>query len=158
MPSVISGLRETPEPRLRRFLLVVFLLGALGTAGELLLVEHYEDPWQYTPLVLIGASLIVLAVLRAVPRRAAIIGFQALMALFAVAAVAGLMLHYRANVQFVAETYPELIGVGLFWEAVRGVSPPSLAPGAMLALAVAGLGYTYRHPALSHHPSTGEHQ
>jgi hypothetical protein len=94
---------------------------------------------------------------RLVPRRATVLAFRVIMALFAVAAVAGLMLHYRANVEFVAETYPELIGWQLLWESVRGVSPPSLAPGAMLALALAGLGYTYRHPALTHHPSTGEH-
>jgi len=155
MPSPITGPRPGPEP-LRRFLLATFLLGALGTAGELLLVEHYEDPWQYTPLVLIGLSLVSLAVHAAWPRRATVLGFRALMVLFALASVAGLMLHYRANVEFVAETYPELIGWPLFWESVRGVSPPSLAPGAMLALALAGLGFTHRHPLLTHNPSSGD--
>jgi hypothetical protein len=154
MPSPITGHRPAPEP-LRRFLLATFLLGALGTAGELLLVEHYEDPWQYTPLVLIGVGFVLLAVHAVWPRRATVFAFRGLMAGFAVASVAGLMLHYRANVEFVAETYPELIGWPLFWESVRGVSPPSLAPGAMLALALAGLGFTYRHPALTPSPSSG---
>lgn len=141
---------------LRRFLLAVFLIGAVGTAGELLLVEHFEDPWQYTPLVLIGASLVVLGVHRLAPRRATLQAFRVLMPLFAIAGVGGVMLHYRANVEFVAETYPDLLGWRLFWESVRGVSPPSLAPGAMIALALSGLGYTYRHPTLTHHPTTGE--
>lgn len=155
MPSPITGRRPAPEP-LRRFLLATFLLGALGTAGELLLVEHFEDPWQYTPLVLVGSSFLLLAVHAGSPRRATVLAFRGLMALFAIASAAGLMLHYRANVEFVAETYPELIGWPLFWESVRGVSPPSLAPGAMLALALAGLGFTYRHPVLLHNPSSGD--
>jgi hypothetical protein len=100
--------------------------------------------------------VLVLVVHALVPRRATLLAFRALMALFAIAGVAGLMLHYRANVEFVAETYPELIGWQLFWESVRGVSPPSLAPGAMLALALAGLGFVHRHPALTPHPSSGE--
>lgn len=157
MPSPIPGLRETPEPLLRRFLLAVFLLGAVGTSGELLLVEHYEDPWQYTPIVLIGASLLVLAVHGAVRRRATLRVFRVLMVLFLPAGVAGLMLHYRANVEFVAETYPALMGWPLFWDAVRGTAPPSLAPGAMIALALAGLGYGHRHPDLTptSTPTTG---
>jgi len=154
MPSTTLRPRELPAV-LRQFLLAVFLLGVLGTAGELLLVEHYEDPWQYAPLAVIGASLAVLAVHRLAPRRATVLAFRGLMVLFVVAGVAGLMLHYRANVEFVAETYPELMGWTLFWESVRGVSPPSLAPGGMVALALAGLGFTYRHPVLTPHPSPG---
>jgi hypothetical protein len=149
MPSLIPGLRETPEPPLRRFLLAVFLLGAVGTSGELLLVEHFEDPWQYTPLVLIGASLLVLAVHGAARRRATLHVFRVLMVLFVPAGAAGLMLHYRANIEFVAETYPDLMGWPLFWDAVRGTAPPSLAPGAMIALALAGLGYAHRHRDLT---------
>lgn len=155
MPSPIAGGGPAREP-LRRFLLATFLLGAIGTMGELLLVEHFEDPWQYTPLVLITASFLVLGTHAVAPRRAVLRVFQGVMALFVIAAVAGLMLHYRANVEFVAETYPELRGWQLFWDAVRGASPPSLAPGAMAALALSGLGYTYRHPTFTHHLSAGD--
>jgi uncharacterized membrane protein len=149
MPSPSPALRRNPEPPLRRFLLAVFLLGAVGAAGELLLVEHYEDPWQYAPLVLIGTSLLVLAVHGAVRGRWTLQAFRVLMVLFIPAGAAGLMLHYRANIEFVAETYPDLMGWRLFWDAVRGTAPPSLAPGAMVALALAGLGYAHRHPDLT---------
>lgn len=156
MPRPSPRLRESPERLLRRCLLAVFLLGAVGTAGELLLVGHFEDPWQYTPLVLIGASFVVLGV-HAVGRHGFVLrAFQGLMALFVIAGAAGLMLHYRANVEFQAETYPELRGWHLFWDAVHGTAPPSLAPGAMMALALCGVGYTYRHPTLTHDLNTGD--
>ena len=44
---------ETSSIRaLRGFLLILFLIGTLGTGAELLLLEHFEDVWQYAPLIL----------------------------------------------------------------------------------------------------------
>ena len=54
--------REAATVRaLRGFLLVLFLLGVLGTGIELLLLDHTEDLWQWTPLTLMAISLVVLA-------------------------------------------------------------------------------------------------
>jgi hypothetical protein len=58
-----------------------------------------------------------------------------------------LILHFRANVEFALEGHPDLEAGALIWEAVQGTAPPTLAPGAMILLGLAGLGYTYRHPA-----------
>ncbi len=43
--------REAATVRvLRGFLLVLFLMGVLGIGVELLLLDHTEDLWQWTPL------------------------------------------------------------------------------------------------------------
>jgi hypothetical protein len=60
--------------------------------------------------------------------------------------VAGLWLHYRANVEFEREISPSLTGPALFWKAIQGASPPSLAPAALIHLGLLGLAFTYRHP------------
>ena len=36
--------------RIRSLLLVIFLLGVLGAGSELVLLGHYEEPWQIVPL------------------------------------------------------------------------------------------------------------
>ena len=46
---------------LRRWILVIILLGIIGTVTELLLLEHYEEPLQFVPLVLLAAALVVMA-------------------------------------------------------------------------------------------------
>ena len=42
---------------IRGFLLVIFLVGVLGSGSELLLMGHTEEFWQYIPLILMAASL-----------------------------------------------------------------------------------------------------
>jgi hypothetical protein len=135
------------ESRVRAALLAIFVLGAAGTGTELLLLEHFEDPWQWTPLVLTGASLAVLGWHALAPGRASLGVFRVLMLLFAVSGLAGTGLHYRGNVEFEREMHPE----GTWWELFRGAmtgATPALAPGTMILLGSIGLLYTYRHPAL----------
>jgi hypothetical protein len=132
---------------LRAVLLAIFVLGAVGTAGELLLVGHFEDPWQWLPLGLLGAGLLALAAHRVTRSRLALGAFRGLMVLLPPSALVGLILHYRANTEFALESHPELRGGPLVWEAIQGTAPPTLAPGVMVLLGLAGLGYTYRHPA-----------
>src|SRR5260370_33866659 len=45
---------------LRRWILIILVLGLLGTVTELVLLEHYEQPTQFVPLVLIVAALAAL--------------------------------------------------------------------------------------------------
>lgn len=135
--------------RLRAFVLLIFLLGLLGAGVELLLLGHTEDRWQYTPLILMALALLVLG-WRAIDRRRANLRvFQLLMLAWIVSGFVGLWLHYKANIEFELEMYPDLKGLALFWKAIRGTTPPSLAPGAMIQLGLLGLTFTYRHPALT---------
>ncbi len=133
---------------LRGFLLILLLIGILGTGAELLLLEHIEDVWQWAPLILMGVSLAVLG-WRAVDRgRVSMRAFQGTMILFVVSGFVGLWMHYQGNAEFEREMYPTLKGLALFWEALKGATP-TLAPGTMIQLGLLGLAYTYRHPALS---------
>jgi hypothetical protein len=139
------------ENVLRSALLVLFVVGSVGTGVELLLLGHTEDTWQWTPLVLMGLSVPALTWFLVRPGRAGGRTLQVLMGLFVVGGVIGLSLHYRGNAEFELEMYPSLEGFGLFWEAVRGATPV-LAPGMLIELGLLGLAYTYRHPALDRSP------
>jgi hypothetical protein len=75
--------------------------------------------------------------------------FQATMLLFVISGFAGLFLHYQGNVDFELEMYPSLRGWALFRKAIKGTTPPTLAPGTMIMLGLIGLAYTYRHPVSS---------
>ena len=131
----------------RVLLLALFAFGVVGSGVELLLLEHTEDAWQLSPLILMGFALAVMVWLVLDQRRVSVRVFQAMMLLHVASGLIGLYLHYRGNVEFELEMYPGLSGMALFWEALKGATP-SLAPGTMLVLGLLGLLYTFQHPAL----------
>ena len=133
---------------LRGCVLIILLLGLLGTGAELLLLEHIEGYWQKVPLVLITLSLATLALQAAIRRVASVRIFQATMLLVMASGVAGLVLHYRGNVEFELEMHPTNAGWPLFWQALKGATP-ALAPGMMIQLGLLGLAWTFRHPLLA---------
>lgn len=129
----------------RGMLLAIFLLGALGTAAELILLGHYEEIFQLIPLVLLTVSLTVLA-------SWFIAGWRSLFRVFRVAMIScllaggmGIYLHYQSNVEFELEMNPSAGGTELIWNSLTGAMP-ALAPGTMFQLGLVGLLYTYRHP------------
>jgi len=135
---------------IRGILLAIFLLGALGTGAELLLLGHTEDRWQWVPLLLLSLSLVALVVHAALRRAATVRVFQVTMILFVISGFVGVWLHYQGKVEFKLEANPALAGLELFWEAIKGAAvPPVLAPGMMIQMGLLGLAYTYRHPALA---------
>jgi len=141
---------ETTGPRaeatlLRRALIAIVMLGTAGLLAELGLLEHWDDPWQWAPLVLLGVGLVlsVLAALR--PGRRLLRAFEGLMALYLLAGALGVLLHYRGNAEFEREREPSMGGLRLVWEAARGATP-ALAPGALVQLGLIGLLFAYRHP------------
>jgi len=131
---------------LRTALLGLFLLGCLGTATELLLIGHVEDPWQLVPLALFGSAPLVIAWYALARSAASVRAFQGLMFLFLGSGLAGFLLHYRGNMEFELEMYPGMSGLELFRETMTGAFP-ALAPGAMALFGLIGLAWTYRHPA-----------
>lgn len=133
---------------LRSFCLAIFLFALLGTGAELILLGHTENVWQWLPLVLMAASLAVLAWHAAARGPASLRAFQVTMILFVASGFIGLYQHYTGNAEFELEIYPSLAGLELFWKSLRGATP-ALAPGAMMHLGLLGLAYTFRHPAWS---------
>ncbi len=132
---------------IRWFLMVILLMGLLGTGVELLLLEHTEGFWQWVPLFLIAIGVIVLCWAVLYPGRRNIRVLQGTMILFLLSGLVGFILHYQGNTEFELEMYPSLKGMELFWEAIQGATP-TLAPGTMIQLGLLGLVYTHRHPQL----------
>lgn len=135
---------------LRSFLLIIFLLGVIGTAAEMLLLGHIEGWRQWIPLALFALSLLVL-LCHAVVRRAVTLRiFQVTMLLFLISGAVGCWFHYQAKREFKLETNPDLAGWELFREAIlSGAVPPVLAPGMMIQLGLIGLAYSYSRPSSS---------
>ena len=131
------------SPRVRRTLLAMLVLGMSGTATDLLLLEHYEDPWQFAPFVVIGAGLLALAWHAAAGTSASATALQVVMFCFIAAGLAGLALHHKGAREFAKETDPSLAGSRLFWKVVRAKAPPALAPASMVPLGLAGLAFAY---------------
>jgi hypothetical protein len=140
---------SAPLSALRRFLLVILLLGLIGTGAELLLIGHTEGWRQWIPLALKGFGIGVLGWHFAERGPRSTRAVRAIMIAFIAAGFAGFYYHFQGSVEFKLESNPSLAGWSLFWEAVRSKNPPSLAPGVMVQLGLLGLAYTYRHPGLA---------
>ena len=132
---------------LRRLILALIFIGAAGMLVDLILLEHYETVWQWSPLVLLVPVLAIVVAVWFRPSRGLVRGFQGAMIACIGAGLVGLFLHYRGNVEFELERDPSLGGFALFWETIRGATP-ALAPGAMVQLGLLGLAFAFRHPAL----------
>ncbi len=128
-------------------ILAILFLGLAGTEIELLLLEHYEDAWQFVPLVLIALGALVLARHAARPRPSSLRAMRATMVAFILAGGLGVVLHFRANVEFQRELDPEQSRTAVVWKSLRAKAPPALAPGVMVQLGLLGLVYGYRDPA-----------
>ena len=139
---------ETVVKSIRKFILLLFLFGVTGTGVELILLNHMEDYWQWTPLILLATGLLVLGGYAVYRRRVLLFVFRGLTGCFMIGGLLGLYFHYRGNVEFELEMYPDAAGLELIREALTGATP-ALAPGAMILLGLMGLCYTYRHPTLN---------
>src|SRR4026209_145564 len=144
--------RVAPVETLRRWLTAIFAIGAVGAEAELLLLKHWADPWQLIPIILLPAALLVLGWHAWSKSGRALATFRAIMLLCVASCAAGILLHYRGDVEWKLEGDPSLQGFALLKAAVRGAIP-LLAPGAMLQLGLLGLALTWRYPT---QPTTAE--
>jgi len=134
---------------IRRLMLLVLVLGLVGTGTELLLIGHDEDVRQMVPLAAIALALGALA-WQALSRRAAAVRLLRVVMLLCIASgVAGVVLHFQSNAEFQLEIDPSLGAMALFWKVMQAKAPPALAPASMAQLGILGLAYTVRHPLLA---------
>ena len=124
-----------------RFLLLILVLGLLGTAAELVVTEHTENGLQWIPLVLIVAALCAIAWNEAAPGTACRRVLRTVMLLFLASGLTGIALHWRGKMEFQLESDPSLSGWALFRKAMESKTPPALAPGVMIQLGLLGLAY-----------------
>ncbi len=132
---------------LRQAILFVLLLVIVGTSIELVLLKHTDGVWQWIPLVVMGATVLVLLWYGVTKQAAALRAFQGVMVLSFLSGGVGVIQHFLANLEYAAESDPSLSGRALYIEAIWG-STPALAPGTMVQLALLGLAFTFRHPRL----------
>lgn len=133
---------------LRRGLLVLLTIGAVGLIGELILLEHYEDTPQMIPFGLLTFTVIVTAYHWWDGERRSLRLFQAVMLLLVIAGPLGMFLHLKGNYEMDREFDPTLLGLDLWISVIRGEAP-ALAPGTLVQFGLLGLLYAYKHPALS---------
>lgn len=110
------------------------------------MIDHTETWIQWIPIIVLLAGLGSCTWIALRPGKASFGTFQAIMAVFIVAGIAGLYFHYAGNVEFAIERDATLSGVRLVWKSLRGATP-ALAPGALAQLGLLGLAYIYTHPA-----------
>jgi hypothetical protein len=129
--------------RMRRYLLALLAIGCAGTTLELLLLGHFEEFAQYAPLVLLVLGAVAagwhLAAARALSARV----LQAVMLMFVASGAIGIGLHFRGNVEFEREMYPDMAGFELIGKTLTGATPV-LAPATMTLLGGVGLLAVYR--------------
>jgi hypothetical protein len=129
--------------RLRLWILGVLVLGLIGTVTELILLEHYEQPLQFVPLVLIGLGVVVLAWHAMRPGTASLRSLQIVMGLFVLAGFAGMAAHFNGSAEYQLELDPEMDKWELLEKILQAKAPPLLAPGMMLQLGLLGLAYAF---------------
>lgn len=135
-------------PILRRGILALLALGAMGVITELILLEHYEEPVQFVPLALLALTLATILWHWIDGGRRSLRAFQVVMLLMVVAGTVGIGLHLRENVATELDLNPGSSGLAFWLEVVRG-DLPTLAPGTLVQFGLLGLLYAYRHPALN---------
>ena len=128
---------------LRRWLLAILMLGLLGTVTELVLLEHYEQPTQFVPLILIVAAIAVLAWEFRRHDLASRRAVQIVMALFVLAGFVGFVAHFYGSAEYQLELNPDMSNWELLEKVLRAKAPPLLAPGMMLQLGLLGLAYVF---------------
>jgi hypothetical protein len=124
---------------LRRHVLALVALGFIGTAVELQLLAHDEEVNQWIPFVSIALALAAIAWWLIAERAAAVRAVQLAMFIVIITGLAGVVLHYRGNMEFQLELDPSLGGVALMTKVLQAKSPPALAPANMALLAIIGL-------------------
>src|SRR6185436_13757693 len=131
---------------LRIALLAILLIGLAGIEVELVLIKHTEGIWELTPILLVGLAILIVAWCAWRPTPIGLRATQAMMVLFLLNGIAGVFIHFRANVSWERESNPSLGGSELYMKALMGATP-LLAPGTMVQLGLVGLAFAFRHPA-----------
>ena len=126
---------------LRRWVLGVLVLGLVGTATELVLLGHYEQPLQLVPVILIALAVAALIWHAMRPGAASLNALLIVMALFVLASFVGFVAHFHGSAEFHLDQDPSMSTWELVAKVLRSKAPPLLAPGMMMQLGLLGLAY-----------------
>lgn len=144
------------EDLLRRGLLWLAALGTAGTALELVLLRHWDNPLELIPFGALGVLAVAILLVVRRPSARSIGSARVLASAVLVTSVIGVLIHVRSNYEsapldfrYTASwpTTPEPIRWLLAATDTVGPSP-TLAPAAIAFMAFALLIATIRHPAV----------
>src|SRR6516225_4590659 len=141
-----AGKQEIGAARLellRAWILVVLVLGLLGTITELILLEHYEEPLQFVPLVLIALAVAFLVWHWVQRDTTSLNALLVLMGLFVLAGFMGFIAHFDGSAEFQLDLDPQMGTWELIDKVLRAKAPPLLAPGMMMVFGLLGLAYVF---------------
>jgi hypothetical protein len=142
-PAGSQSIQADRITQLRGWILGILLLGLLGTVTELVLLEHYEQPLQLVPLVLIVAAVAATGWEFRRHDTASRRAMQIVMALFVLAGFAGFVAHFHGSAEYQLELNPDMGNWELLDKILRAKAPPLLAPGMMLQLGLLGFAYVF---------------
>ncbi len=135
---------------LRQLVLLLCGFVTLVTPVELLLVSHTQKPTQWIPFGLIALNLLFVALMLYRPTASILKAYRWFALLMLLGALAGVGFHLNGNLQIAREVSPDLSGLALLLEVLRGGNPV-LAPGLFVQIAALGLIFTIHHPLLEPH-------
>lgn len=138
----------TIEILLRRLILALLTFGLVAITGELVALGHYKESWQIVPIACQVTGVLVIVWHVITDSAASLKVLRLLMLVMFVVGLTGVLLHFRWNRSFQLDANPDLAGWALIAKILHAKSPPTLAPGAMVQLALLGLIYGYKHPLL----------
>lgn len=137
---------EAIVARLRTFLLILTVVVCAGTAFELVLLEHTDEPIQLVPFVLAGVAAGLSLWVLFKPSRLSIRALRVGMGGVVVGSLVGVILHFTHNLELELEMRPNA-GVGdVLWQTLTGANP-LLSPGVLALVGVLAIAATYYHPA-----------
>lgn len=139
------------ERRLRIIQLSISVFGFIGLIVELLLKQHWGQPWQILPFVLCGLAIVVILAFLVRDDYAIFLVLRLVMILVVLGAIIGIIQHLQTN--FLSLNRLGMGSVTSFEsmsDMLRGYAPV-LAPGGMIIGAVLSFSATYRYPLAGRH-------
>lgn len=128
--------------RLRTLLRWLTVAILAGTVLDLLLLKHFESPWQLVPYGLCGLGLATLIRHWQRPSRQNALTLRIVMTLLALGSVTGGVQHVLGNLEFARETMPSATAPTLLLAALLGRNP-LLAPSILAVTGVIAVATTY---------------
>jgi hypothetical protein len=148
---------DSEGPLLRRWLIAISGLAAVGTALELLLLRHWDNGLEVTPFVSLATLGVAIAILAYAHSARAVHVARLVSSVVAASGAIGVFIHVRANYEAApldfrfTDSWPTTAEpIRWLLAATDTVGPsPTLAPAALTFAALALLAATLRHPALA---------
>ena len=116
---------------------MIFLLGIVGLACELALLDHFRSFWQLVPHILLLCGITAFLMLYFDVSRVGTQLMNVAMLLMITGGLMGIGFHFSNNLEFERELRPHFSGLRLWWESLAG-AVPTTAPGAMILLGATG--------------------